>query len=41
MPDEAFENLEAIVADAQAGHWDTARAALKSFLRGQRPAPKG
>lgn len=41
MPDDAFESLEGVIAEAQAGHWDNARGALKAFLRGQRPAPRG
>jgi hypothetical protein len=40
MPDGAFENLSSIVTTARAGQWPAARAALRQFIRGQRPAPR-
>jgi len=38
MPDDAFEDISEIVAQARAGEWSDARAALKTFVQGQRPA---
>lgn len=40
MNDEAFDALSAVVVTARAGEWSDARAALKSFVQGQRRAPK-
>lgn len=38
LPDEAFESLSSVVSKARAGQWSDARAALKTFIRAQRPA---
>ena len=40
MPDAAFERLSGIVTTARAGQWTDAQAALKTFVRGQRPPAK-
>jgi hypothetical protein len=40
MPQEAYESLSGIISTARAGEWSKARAALKTFIRGQRPAAR-
>jgi hypothetical protein len=40
MSDEAFAALSDIVATAREGDWSDARQDLKSFVQGQRRAPK-
>jgi hypothetical protein len=37
MPSDAYESLVRIIATARNDQWSDARAALKSFLRDQRP----
>ncbi len=37
MPLEAYESLGSIIATSREGQWTDARAALKTFIRGQRP----
>lgn len=39
MPDDAYQALGEIVGTARSGQWSDARAELKSFVKGQRPAP--
>src|SRR5262245_34658427 len=36
LPDDAFEQLSAVIATARSGEWSDARVALKAFVRGQR-----
>jgi len=38
MPDDAYQVLSSVIASTRAGDWETARADLKQFARGQRPA---
>jgi len=40
MPEAAYKELSEIITTARAGEWADARASLKSFIRGQRPAPR-
>jgi hypothetical protein len=37
LTDEAYAALENVMQTARAGNWSEARAALKAFVRGQRP----
>jgi hypothetical protein len=37
LTDEAYGALENVMQTARAGNWSDARAALKTFVRGQRP----
>ena len=37
LSDAAFERLIGVIATARTGDWSGARAALKEFVRGQRP----
>ncbi|MDB5353441.1 MAG: hypothetical protein JWN86_4688 [Planctomycetota bacterium] len=36
VPDNAFESLESITAEARAGKWETAQERLTKFMEGQR-----
>jgi len=38
LPDEAYQSLQAVIAQAREGQWAEARKALKAFVKGQRPA---
>lgn len=38
LADDAYQSLQQIIATARKGEWDSARGALKTFVRGQRPA---
>jgi hypothetical protein len=40
LSDEAFGYLADVIATARAGKWTEARTALKTFVRGQRPAAR-
>ena len=40
MPDDAFQCLTDVIATARSGKWAEARAALKAFVRGQRPVAR-
>src|SRR4051812_9582776 len=37
VSDDAYAALESVIETARAGNWSDARAALKSFVRAQRP----
>jgi hypothetical protein len=37
LSDDAYGALESVIQTARAGNWSDARAALKTFVRGQRP----
>src|SRR3954464_5410660 len=37
VSDDAYGALESVIQTAGAGNWSDARAALKAFVRGQRP----
>jgi len=38
MPDDVYASLSGVVATAREGDWAAARATLKTFIQGQRPA---
>jgi len=38
LPQDAFDRLSPVIETARAGRWAEARASLKAFIRGQRPA---
>jgi hypothetical protein len=38
LPDDAFQSLQGVIAQAREGQWAEARGALKAFVKGQRPA---
>lgn len=38
LPEDAFQSLQAVIAQARAGQWAEARTDLKAFVKGQRPA---
>ncbi len=40
LTDGCYDTLSAILATARQGQWADARVALKSFVRGQRPAQR-
>jgi hypothetical protein len=40
LSDDAFGYLTGVIATARAGKWTEARTALKTFVRGQRPAAR-
>jgi hypothetical protein len=40
MPSDAYESLARIIGTAREGQWSDARAALKRFLRDQRPVAR-